>query len=103
MALDVKGMFGGIVEDFKSGDVKGILNQYGDIVLALVVVMIVGMMIIPLPTFLLDILLTLNITMAVVLLLVSIYIPDAPSWPPSPPSCSSPRCSGWRSTSPPPA
>jgi len=35
------------------------------------------MMIIPLPTFLLDILITLNITLAVVLLLVAIYISDA--------------------------
>ena len=77
MALDVKGVFDGIVQDFKTGNVKGILNQYGDILLALVVVMIIGMMIIPLPTFLLDILLTLNITTAVTLLLVSMYIPDA--------------------------
>src|SRR5512139_2442403 len=77
MALDVKGVFDGIMQDFKTGNVKGILNQYGDILLALVVVMIIGMMIIPLPTFLLDILLTLNITMSVTLLLVSMYIPDA--------------------------
>ncbi len=54
-----------------------LMHKYGDIVLALVVVLIVGMMIIPLPTFLLDILLTLNITIAVTLLLVSMYIPDA--------------------------
>ncbi|HOT01926.1 MAG TPA: flagellar biosynthesis protein FlhA, partial [Acidobacteriota bacterium] len=66
-----------MVADLKSGDVQQLMNKYGDIVLALVVVLIVGMMIIPLPTFLLDILLTLNITIAVTLLLVSMYIPDA--------------------------
>ncbi len=77
MALDIKGVFDGMVADLKSGDVQQLMNKYGDIVLALVVVLIVGMMIIPLPTFLLDILLTLNITIAVTLLLVSMYIPDA--------------------------
>ncbi|MBI2895438.1 MAG: FHIPEP family type III secretion protein [Deltaproteobacteria bacterium] len=35
------------------------------------------MMIIPLPTFLLDILLTINISLGVLILLVAIYIPDA--------------------------
>ncbi|EAU61925.1 hypothetical protein STIAU_4386, partial [Stigmatella aurantiaca DW4/3-1] len=35
------------------------LSKYSDIVLALVVVAIVGMMIVPLPTLLLDVLLTL--------------------------------------------
>ncbi len=73
--------FLGPVEDIKAllkeGDVKGLLSKYGDIVLAALVVLIVGMMIIPLPTPLLDILITLNITIAVTLLLISLYIPDA--------------------------
>jgi type III secretion protein V len=53
------------------------LSKYSDIVLALVVVCIVGMMIVPLPTMLLDVLLTLNISISVVLLLVSLYVPAA--------------------------
>ncbi len=53
------------------------LAKYSDIVLACVVVSIVGMMIVPLPTILLDILLTLNISISVVLLLISLYIPHA--------------------------
>jgi type III secretion protein V len=53
------------------------LSKYSDIVLALVVVAIVGMMIVPLPTLLLDVLLTLNISISVVLLLVSLYVPAA--------------------------
>ena len=73
--------FLGPVEDIKNllkeGDVKGLLSRYGDIVLAGLVVLIVGMMIIPLPPPLLDILITLNITIAVTLLLISLYIPDA--------------------------
>lgn len=77
MALDVKSVFTGLMDDLKSGDVQAVLYKYGDIVLAVLVVLIVGMMIIPLPTFVLDILLTLNITIAVTLLLISMYIPDA--------------------------
>jgi type III secretion protein V len=53
------------------------LMRYSDLVLAALVVGVVGMMIIPLPTFLLDILITTNISMSVVLLLVSIYINNA--------------------------
>ena len=45
--------------------------------------MIVGMMIVPLPTFLLDLLLTLNISVAVTLLLVAIYVAGAPDRRPS--------------------
>ncbi len=53
------------------------LNRYSDIVLAVLVVAIVGMMIVPLPTLLLDILLTLNISLSVVILLISLYVPHA--------------------------
>ena len=54
-----------------------LLSKYSDILLAMVVVGIVGMLIVPLPTHLLDILITANISIAVVLLLVAIYIPNA--------------------------
>jgi type III secretion protein V len=53
------------------------LSGISDVVLAGLVVGIVAMMIIPLPTFLLDILLTTNISLSVVLLLVCIYVSDA--------------------------
>lgn len=49
------------------------LLKYSDVVLAVAVVMIVAMMIIPLPTGVLDVLLTLNISVALVMLLVSMY------------------------------
>jgi type III secretion protein V len=48
--------------------------------LALVVVAIVAMMIVPLPTALLDLLLSVNIAAAVTLLLVSLYVRDALSF-----------------------
>ncbi len=53
------------------------ISKYSDIVLACVVVAIVGMMIVPLPTVLLDVLLTLNISIAVMVLLISLYVPHA--------------------------
>ncbi len=60
-----------------SGGITGFLTKHSDLGLAFLVVGIIGMMIVPLPTFLLDILLTLNITIAVTLLMVSLYIPSA--------------------------
>ena len=49
------------------------LNRFSDVFLALGVVTIVIMMIIPLPSFLLDLLLALNITLALVVVMISIY------------------------------
>jgi type III secretion protein V len=70
-----------VAQDFKTKLLKGSwtdsLTTYADIGLAVLVVAIVGMMIIPLPTFVLDILLTCNITVALTLVLISIYMPSA--------------------------
>ncbi|MFW5968314.1 MAG: FHIPEP family type III secretion protein, partial [Persicimonas sp.] len=64
-------------EEMAKGDIKRFLTDYSDLGLAILVVGIIAMMIVPLPTFLLDLLLTLNITIAVTLLMVSLYIPNA--------------------------
>jgi len=50
------------------------LMQYSDILLALAVVVVVGMLIIPFPDWLLDVLITVNISVALIVLLVSMYI-----------------------------
>ncbi|MDR2175442.1 MAG: flagellar biosynthesis protein FlhA [Synergistaceae bacterium] len=55
---------------------KKILH-YSDIGVALLMVLIVGMMVIPLPTWLIDILLACNITLGVVVLLVTFYVKRA--------------------------
>ena len=47
-----------------------------DIIMAIGLVIIVTMMIIPLPPMLLDILLTLNISLAVIILLVCLFIKE---------------------------
>jgi type III secretion protein V len=54
-----------------------LVNRYSDLVLAGLVVAIVGMMIVPLPTLLLDLLISVNIATAVVVLLVSLYVGEA--------------------------
>ena len=48
-----------------------------DIGLAVLVVSVVAMMIVPLPTWLLDILLATNLSLSVAILLVVLYVPDA--------------------------
>jgi flagellar biosynthesis protein FlhA len=53
------------------------LLQYNDVALAVGVVMIVAMMLIPLPTFILDILLTINIALSITMLLVAVYAREA--------------------------
>lgn len=59
---------------------SSLLRRYGDIALAFMVVLIVGMMIIPLPTPLLDVLIAGNIAIGVLLMLVAMYIKDGLSF-----------------------
>lgn len=54
-----------------------IILKHPDILLAILVISMLGMMIIPLPPFILDLFLTLNITFAITLLISSLYIPNA--------------------------
>lgn len=51
-------------------------SRYADAGVAALVVLVVGLMILPLPTPLLDILITSNISVAVLILLVSLYMSD---------------------------
>jgi type III secretion protein V len=67
----------GFVALLRAGDVRTLLARYSDLALAGLVVSIVGMMIVPLPTPLLDLLISVNIATGVVLLLVAIYVSDA--------------------------
>jgi len=61
----------------RAGDVRTLFTRHADLALAALVVSIVGMMIVPLPTVLLDLLICLNIAIAVTLLLLSIYVSEA--------------------------
>lgn len=54
-----------------------LITKYSDLVLAGLVITVMGMIVIPLPKQLLDVLLTINITGAIIILLVSLYISEA--------------------------
>jgi len=64
-------------QEILGGNLNAVLTRFSDLLLVACVSAMVGMMIVPLPTWLLDILLTINITIAVTLLMVSIYISQA--------------------------
>lgn len=66
-----------IKQMFMTGDIITLLTRYGDIALAGIIILVLVMMILPLPFLLLDILITMNITLAVVILMVTIYVPEA--------------------------
>lgn len=61
--------------DFRN--INQIIAKYSDLVLAALVISVLGMIIIPLPTWMLDILITFDIAIGVVILLVALYISDA--------------------------
>ncbi len=63
-----------IQKEILGGNLLGVLTRFADLILVSLVAVMVGLMIVPLPTFLLDIFLTINITVAVTILMVSIYI-----------------------------
>jgi type III secretion protein V len=68
---------GRIREEVRSGNLLNVLTAASDLILVSCIAAMIGMMIVPLPTWLLDILLTVNITIAVTILMVSIYISNA--------------------------
>ncbi|MBI2342450.1 MAG: type III secretion system export apparatus subunit SctV [Deltaproteobacteria bacterium] len=53
------------------------LSRYSDILFAALIVIPLAMIIVPMPTWLLDVLLTFSITLAIIILLVSFYISEA--------------------------
>src|SRR5688572_28624227 len=65
-----------LIDILTRGDFKDLTQRYSDIALAGGVVGVVGMMIIPLPTFILDLLLVLNISIAMAMMMIAIYIPS---------------------------
>src|SRR4026207_2194893 len=77
MIAKVQEQWSRIRGEIAAGNLAGVITQYSDLVLVVAGAAMVGMMIVPLPTWLLDILLTVNITIAVTLLMVSIYISEA--------------------------
>jgi len=61
----------------RQGDLPVVLGRYSEILLALLVITIIAIMIIPIPTFVMDLLLTANMAMAISVLMICLYVPDA--------------------------
>lgn len=70
MSTPVPTMFGGL----GNNSILKALGRNSDVVLAASVLLILGMMIIPLPPVILDVLLAANIAIAILILMVSLYI-----------------------------
>jgi type III secretion protein V len=73
---DILKIFKDIKSELLAGNVSGLITQYSDIVMAILVLMILTLMILPVPTFVLSFLLVANLTLAFAILLVSIYIAE---------------------------
>jgi type III secretion protein V len=79
MATETVARFQELKKALISGNLNETLTRASDLILVTCVALMVGLMIVPLPTFLLDIFLTINITIAVTVLMLSIYISNAVS------------------------
>ncbi len=60
-----------------TGDLQQTLARYSDLALAGLIILILGMLIVPLPYFLLDIFIVINMSFSVILMLLAMYIPNA--------------------------
>lgn len=76
MFEDMLKSFKEIKTELMAGNVAGVITQYSDIVMAILVLMILTLMILPVPTFILSFLLVCNLTLAFAILMVSIYISE---------------------------
>lgn len=79
LAIDAKlfvGFCNKVIPMFKF-DFNEIISKYADILMVFMVASVFGMIIVPLPTWLLDILLVINLSLGMVILLVALYITDA--------------------------
>src|SRR5262245_42903005 len=66
-----------LAASLRQGELHVVLGRYSDILLALLVITIIGIMIVPIPTFVMDILLTANMALAIAVLMICLYVPDA--------------------------
>jgi type III secretion protein V len=74
MIENVLAQFNSVKSEILSGQLNSVLTRFSDLILVMCLAMVVGMMIVPLPTFLLDVFITVNITVAVTILMVSLYV-----------------------------
>jgi len=61
----------------KLTNISNVFSRFGDLVLAVLVVCIIGLLIIPLPTPMVDLLISINLMISTVMLMLSLYLPRA--------------------------
>ena len=61
----------------KLSNIAGVFSRFGDLVLAFLVVCIIGLLIVPLPSPVVDGLIAVNLGVSAVLLMLSLYLPRA--------------------------
>ena len=61
----------------KLTDFSSVFSRFGDLVLAFLVVCIIGLLIVPLPTPMVDLLISVNLMISTVMLMLSLYLPRA--------------------------
>src|SRR5580698_8379818 len=74
MLKSITEQFAKVRTEVQGGNFSGVLTRFSDLLLVACIVLVVGLMIVPLPTFLLDIFITANITIAVTILMVALYV-----------------------------
>ncbi len=84
---------------FSPGKAFGIVKR-SELGLAIAIMAILVVLILPLPTWVLDVCLAFSLSFAILILMTAVFIRKPLEFSPSQPSCSSPPCCGWRSTSP---
>ena len=75
--MDARERAGALLGRLRHGDLHVVLGRYSEILLALLVITSIAIMIIPIPALLLDLLLTANMAMAIAVLMICLYVPDA--------------------------
>jgi type III secretion protein V len=66
-----------VLATLRQGELHVVLGRYSEILLAMLVITTIAIMIIPIPTFLMDILLSANMAMSIAVLMICLYVPDA--------------------------
>jgi len=66
-----------MIERFGVNDINELLTKYSDIIIAALVLSIFAMIVVPVPPWMMDILLAISLSLGVMILLVALYISDA--------------------------
>jgi type III secretion protein V len=66
-----------LLASLRQGELHTVLGRYSEILLAMLVITTIAIMIIPIPTFLMDVLLSANMAMSIAVLMICLYVPDA--------------------------